>query len=286
MKHIYAFLFITASLAVSAQSDAIQGACSITLTSPEETRQQTYCYAAFEPIVPITYAVNGSGITVTGLPPGITTSFSGGILTISGTPTTYGFWAYQIQTSEGCSTTFAGLGFSQIFEPELSCSDITDHGLTFNWPDLNTMQDGTLFVTWGYGSTADTEVYFLPTDVTSLTLDNVPPDTMVSFGFWVESGTPLCMPNAVTYSCTTTALGVDDFEHRVFKFFPNPATDYLEFSGDVPIDDIRFYDLPGREIKRVVSPSQQIDVSALPPAVYLMKVTGGDNVESFKLIKR
>lgn len=286
MKHIYAFLFMTASLAVCAQSDAVQGACSITLTSAEQTRHQTYCYAAFEPIVPITYAVTGSGYNVIGLPPGITTSFSEGILTISGTPTTYGQWYYQIQTPEGCTTPFAGLGFSQVLEPTFFCSDITDHGLTFNWPDLNTMQDGTLYVTWGYGSQADTEIYFLPTDVTSLTLDNVPPDTLVALGFWVEAGMPFCTPNAVTYTCTTSALGINDFEHRVFKFSPNPATDYLEFSSDVVIDDVRFYDLPGREIKRVVSPPQQIDLSALPPAVYLMKVTGGGNVESFKFIKR
>lgn len=284
MKHLYAMLFSMASFAMFAQSDTIQGICSITLTSAEETRQQFYCYDALQPIVPITYAINGSGYTVTGLPPGLTTSFSAGILTISGTPTFYGLWYYQVETTEGCTSSIGGLGFSQILEPALFCTNVTDHSVTLNWPDLSTMQDGILYVGWDTGTDADTLVYFLPIDLTSYTLDGLSPGTTVNFFFWIEQGTPLCMDVGVNYSCGTT-LGVPEMESKGFRFFPNPATNDIEFSGEFPVEKIVFYDLLGREISQIISPSQRVDVSALPPAIYLMKVMGSDKVKSFKLVR-
>lgn len=75
----------------------------ITLTSSTNTTAQTLCKN--NPIANITYATIGAtGATVTGLPSGITGTWSNSVLTISGTPTVAGNYSYTVSTIGGCST--------------------------------------------------------------------------------------------------------------------------------------------------------------------------------------
>ncbi len=80
---------------------------SLTLTSGASTTSQTVCINTA--ITNITYAVGGgaTGATVTGLPAGVTGSFSGGVFTISGTPTVSGTFNYTVTTSGTCQQTTA-----------------------------------------------------------------------------------------------------------------------------------------------------------------------------------
>ncbi|WP_405571604.1 LamG-like jellyroll fold domain-containing protein [Winogradskyella sp. Asnod2-B02-A] len=74
----------------------------ITLTSAIDTDDQTICQNT--PILDITYDVGG-GLTVptvAPLPAGLTTSFDGLKLTISGTPTQFGTFNYTITTTSNC----------------------------------------------------------------------------------------------------------------------------------------------------------------------------------------
>ena len=75
---------------------------TIALTSAPGTNNQTICINT--PIVNITYAVGGSGTggTVTGLPAGVTGTYSSGVVTISGTPTVSGTFNYTVNTSGPC----------------------------------------------------------------------------------------------------------------------------------------------------------------------------------------
>ena len=76
---------------------------SLTLTSGAGTNPETACSNGA--IIPVTYAVNnatGASITAGALPPGVTGGFSGGVFTISGTPTLGGVFNYTISTSGGC----------------------------------------------------------------------------------------------------------------------------------------------------------------------------------------
>jgi gliding motility-associated-like protein len=77
---------------------------TITLTSAPGTDNQTVCINV--PITNIVYAVAGSGTggSVSGLPPGVTGVFTGGTLTISGTPTTTGTFNYTVTTTGPCGT--------------------------------------------------------------------------------------------------------------------------------------------------------------------------------------
>lgn len=75
---------------------------TITLTSAVGTDAQGVCLG--NPIVTITYSIGGggTGAGVTGLPAGVTGSFSGGVFTISGTPSVSGTFNYTVTTTGTC----------------------------------------------------------------------------------------------------------------------------------------------------------------------------------------
>ncbi len=80
----------------------------ITLQSAPGTDAQTLCINT--PIDNIIYSIgngNPTGPTVTGLPAGVTSSFAGNLLTITGTPTIPGLYSYSIATTGGCLPTSA-----------------------------------------------------------------------------------------------------------------------------------------------------------------------------------
>ena len=74
---------------------------TLNLTSPAATTNQTLCVNIA--VANITYGVGGAGTgaSVTGLPAGVTGNFSGGVFTISGTPTAAGVYNYSVTTSGG-----------------------------------------------------------------------------------------------------------------------------------------------------------------------------------------
>ncbi|MFE3846811.1 PKD-like domain-containing protein [Flavobacterium sp. LB3P45] len=80
---------------------------TINLTSGAGSNNQTRCINAA--ISNITFGVSGggTGAGVTGLPAGITGNFSGGVFTISGTPTVAGTYNYMVTTTGTCSQTSA-----------------------------------------------------------------------------------------------------------------------------------------------------------------------------------
>jgi hypothetical protein len=74
---------------------------TITLTSAPGTDNQTVCVDTA--ITPITYSTTGAtGATFSGLPAGVTGTFSGGDITISGTPTVAGTFNYTVTLTGGC----------------------------------------------------------------------------------------------------------------------------------------------------------------------------------------
>jgi hypothetical protein len=79
---------------------------NITLTSAPGTDNQTVCVNTA--ITPITYSTTGAtGATFSGLPTGVTGTFSGGYITISGTPTVAGTFNYTVTLTGGCGNVTA-----------------------------------------------------------------------------------------------------------------------------------------------------------------------------------
>ncbi len=89
---------ITASGTITSSADN-----TITLTSGAGTDGQTVCLG--NPITTITYITTGAtGANFTGLPAGMTVSWAGNNVTISGSPTTSGLYSYIINLTGGCGT--------------------------------------------------------------------------------------------------------------------------------------------------------------------------------------
>jgi hypothetical protein len=79
---------------------------TISLTSAAGTENQTVCINTA--ITRITYATTGAtGATITGLPAGVTGSFAGNVVSISGTPTALGTFNYTVTLTGGCKTVTA-----------------------------------------------------------------------------------------------------------------------------------------------------------------------------------
>ncbi|WHF53077.1 T9SS type A sorting domain-containing protein [Chryseobacterium gotjawalense] len=74
---------------------------TVELTSAAGTNSQAKCISTA--ITPIAYATTGAtGATVTGLPAGVTGSWSANVVTISGTPTVSGSFSYTVTLTGGC----------------------------------------------------------------------------------------------------------------------------------------------------------------------------------------
>ncbi|MFN0082889.1 MAG: M36 family metallopeptidase, partial [Ferruginibacter sp.] len=91
--------------AVATGTITVSAASTLTLTSAAATTSQTVTVNSA--VTNITYSTSGgvTGATVTGLPAGVTGTYSGGTngtITISGTPTAAGNLTYTVTTSGGC----------------------------------------------------------------------------------------------------------------------------------------------------------------------------------------
>ncbi|PKB18573.1 T9SS type B sorting domain-containing protein [Flavobacterium sp. 5] len=90
---------------------------TIVLTSAGITSNQTLCINTA--LDAITYSIGGSatGANVTGLPAGVTDSFVGGVVTISGASTVSGLFNYKVTTTGGCLPSVILEGTIKVKEP-------------------------------------------------------------------------------------------------------------------------------------------------------------------------
>ena len=163
---------------------------TIALTSAGTTTLQTVCVST--PITNITYTTTGAtSVTVTGLPAGVTSSWTTNTLTISGTPTATGTFTYTATTTGGCSS--ASLSGTITVNPNNTLV-LTSAGST-------TSQ--TVCV-----NTAITKTTYSTTGATSVTATGLPSGVT---GAWTSpnytvSGTPT-VAGTYIYTLTTTAAG-------------------------------------------------------------------------------
>ncbi|MCW3090662.1 MAG: hypothetical protein JWP81_1731, partial [Ferruginibacter sp.] len=86
----------------------INPAASIALSSAAGTNNQSKCISTAISNITYTISGGGTGATVSGLPTGVSGSYSGGVYTITGTPSVSGTFNYTVSTSGTCAQTSAG----------------------------------------------------------------------------------------------------------------------------------------------------------------------------------
>jgi hypothetical protein len=174
---------VTATGTITVQPDN-----TITLTSAPGTDNQTVCVNTA--ITPITYSTTGAtGATFSGLPAGVTGAFSGGNITISGTPTVAGTFTYTVTLIGGCG-------------------NVTATGTIIVQPD------NTITLTSAAGTdnqtvcvnTAITPITYSTTGATGATFSGLPAGVTGTFsgGNITISGTPTV---AGTFNYTVTLIG-------------------------------------------------------------------------------
>ena len=121
---------------------------TVTLSSAVGTDAQTTCLST--PITTITYATTGAtGATFIGLPAGVTGSWSGNVVTISGTPTETGNFSYKVTLTGGCGTAIA-MGSITVNAPTAHTTTATACG-TYTW--AAPLGDGNTYTTSQTGLT-------------------------------------------------------------------------------------------------------------------------------------
>jgi hypothetical protein len=84
-----------------------------------------------------------------------------------------------------------------------------------------------------------------------------------------------------------TNLGTADNTIAGFSYYPNPTTGVLKLRSVDNIENVSIYNLLGQRVmdSRVDATSSQLDVSALSPGTYLMKVSVNGQIGTYKVLK-
>ena len=171
---------------------------TLALTSAVGTDNQTLCINI--PIINITYSVGGSGTggSVTGLPAGVTGSYAGGIITITGTPSVSGVFNYTVITTGPCIIPTTIGTISVTADATLTLTSVVGSNnqvLCINVPITN--------ITYAVGGTGTGgSVSGLPTGVTGtyaggiITITGIP--TVIGlFNYTVTTTGPCVIPTAI-----------------------------------------------------------------------------------------
>ncbi len=74
----------------------------------------------------------------------------------------------------------------------------------------------------------------------------------------------------------------------VLGFYPNPVSNgKIYITSKTSLDkDIMIFDVLGKKVLQTTISSKELNVSSIPPGVYIIKITEGDTTATRKLIVR
>lgn len=81
-------------------------------------------------------------------------------------------------------------------------------------------------------------------------------------------------------------VAIDDvaMQSVSLQLYPNPATDRLMLSADMPVQCVQVFDMTGRMV--MSSTGTELDVSTLPAGLYMLRAMGETGVGSKKFVKK
>jgi hypothetical protein len=101
---------------------------------------------------------------------------------------------------------------------------------------------------------------------------------------------PPCACDTKSMEINPKATGVNSLEQAAFRVFPNPAGNHLFVEGSASLNLILVTDLTGREFLRLKPEQQQkqhvLNLSALAPGHYLLRLQGNDHEQYTRIIRR
>ena len=92
---------------------------------------------------------------------------------------------------------------------------------------------------------------------------------------------------AIPGKLTILSLTTEEFDAQNVVMYPNPANSFITISGNqLDINEVRIFDITGKEVIRTNAVQDQIDISPLNSGVYLVNILGNDIDVVKKLIKQ
>lgn len=122
-----------------------------------------------------------------------------------------------------------------------------------------------------------------------LNLTGLTPGATIYVGVWqYESIFGPAEPGQFQISAYSDSLGTDDFDSSKFSFYPNPVSDFLNLHYADGISDVAVFNVLGQQLlnKKVNANESQLDMSALNPGAYFVKVQSGSKSETIKVLKK
>ncbi|MCB9182882.1 MAG: T9SS type A sorting domain-containing protein [Flavobacteriales bacterium] len=270
------FLLLTLPLSLKAQEP--RGGCAVILLSDSSTLYQSWCLETpTATIDPLVWLVQGTGIQVTGLPPGVTAELSNDTMTISGTITTESVNTVHITTTNGCSSAYMSLDMSVIVDPEFTCS-VAGEDVILHWPGMNApLEWGAYFFVTCISADgfADVLPVFLP-NPDSVVWSGLPTNTELTFYLGDGVGMPYCFPGVYQTVCTIVTTGVEeqaDMDVRVLC-----VHNRLELMAPSGVREVRIHDMLGQLVMAhtVTGTTASIPIGTLAPGAFILHATGAD----------
>ncbi len=92
--------------------------------------------------------------------------------------------------------------------------------------------------------------------------------------------------NSEAETFTTASLSIDDNQFSGFKFYPNPAENFVTVEANQVIDQVTIYNLLGQKVlsKTINQAEKQLNITSLEKGSYIMQVSINGNTKALKLI--
>ncbi len=273
--------FVCALLALpfSLNAQDTRGGCSITLISDVSTTNQGFCVdpvnATIEPIV---YILQGTGLQVTDLPPGVTATFVNDTLTIAGTISSVGIWHPHVALDGAC-VEYSQLVVAERVDMQLSCTVVND-SVMLAWPGVNALsQDGGTFFIYVLDGAdlLSTTVIFTPCP-DYLTIGDLPPNIPLTFQVFLSGGFPTCTTETAETTCTIIGTSVSDQVEGTSGLRTVPIGDLLRLSSSTLLREVRIYAMLGDLVAAysVNTHTANLPIGALASGSYVLRVVDED----------
>ena len=85
-----------------------------------------------------------------------------------------------------------------------------------------------------------------------------------------------------------STLATQDLSKNSLKIYPNPVVDFVKINFSTNIDSVETFNTNGQKVDSQVwnSKAGQLDMRNLPAGMYMIKIKAGNDVKSFKVIKK
>lgn len=267
---------------MAGQSLAQGGDCFLTLLSDESTTHQEWCSTILEEdLVPIVYLIEGTGLSVTGLPPGVGYSVVADTLTLSGTVSGVTCGVIDIAMNEGCIV-HAYYQLSERVDPQFACS-VEGDSVTVSWPGMDTPNDnavcsGNINVIWAtLEEPVESGSFMLFTPCPqSWTLGGLPQGVPITFLMWhlYDQYGMQCIVGMEEATCTIQPTGMDEFgvDGSMMRVVLNG--DQLELSASHALKEVWIHSAIGQLMaaRTLNTNTASIPIASLAAGAYVLHV--------------